>query len=145
MVEISTRPSYDGPIAVGMVFDFEPGKKHLYERLTISRIEGAHIWAFGRSGMTYYEEPDFRQRVVFISNEAPTKRTVPPQSQQGRYEGPIAVGMVFDFEAGKKHLYERLTISKVVGPRIWAFGRSGMTYYEEDDFRDSVARVPAES
>ena len=145
MVETSARPSYDGPIKLGMVFDFEPGQKHLYERLTISRIEGTHIWAFGRSGMTYYEEPEFRCRVVFVSAEAPMERSVPPQTLRERYAGPIAVGMVFDFEPGQKHLYERLTISKVVGPRIWAFGRSGMTYYEEDDFRDSIVPVPAES
>ncbi len=145
MVETAVRTSYEGPIAVGMVFDFEPGQRHLYERLTISRVEGAHIWAFGRSGMTYYEAPDFRTHVVFISAEPLTRRAPPPQVLQGRYDGPIAVGMVFDFEPGKKQLYERLTISKVVGPRIWAFGRSGMTYYEEDEFRDSVVRVPAES
>jgi hypothetical protein len=49
-----------------MVFDFEPGKKHQYERLTITRIQGPHIWARGRSGETYHEEPEFRGRVVVV-------------------------------------------------------------------------------
>lgn len=60
----SARAAYDGPIALAMVFDFEPGQKHLYERLTVWKTEGEHLYAFGRSGMTYYEEADFRQSVV---------------------------------------------------------------------------------
>lgn len=64
MSEVSPRAPYEGPIALGMVFDFEPGKKPLCERLMISKIEGPHLWAFGRSGETYHEESEFRARVV---------------------------------------------------------------------------------
>ena len=31
--------AYDGPLALGMVFDFEPGHKHRYERMTITRMQ----------------------------------------------------------------------------------------------------------
>src|SRR5262249_8356983 len=65
MAEASGHAPYEGPIALGMVFDYEPGKKHAYERLTITRREGQHIWAFGRSGETYHDEDDFRKAVVF--------------------------------------------------------------------------------
>lgn len=58
---------YAGPIEVGMVFDFEPGKKHKYERLTIERKEGQNVWARGRSGQTFYDEDEFRHSVVFVS------------------------------------------------------------------------------
>ena len=145
MAESETRVSYDGPIALGMVFDFEPGKKHLYERLTISKIDGPHLWAFGRSGETYHEESDFRKAVVFVAEKQPAKPRIVPQAVTRRYYGPIALGMVFDFEPGKKHLYERLTISKIDGPHLWAFGRSGETYHEEDEFRDRVVPVAGES
>ncbi len=145
MTEAQTRDRYDGPIAVGMVFDFEPGKKHLYERLTVTKIEGPHLWAFGRSGMTYYEEADFRKAVVLVADKPQTKPRPAPVPLRGRYQGPIALGMVFDFETGKKHLYERLTISKIEGPHIWAFGRSGETYHEENEFRDHVAPVASAS
>lgn len=138
----SMRAPYGGPIALGMVFDFEPGRRHLYERLTVSKIEGAHIWARGRSGETYYEERDFRNGVVFVAERQTPKPRAAPQPLVKRYDGPIAVGMAFDFEPGKKHLYERLTVSKIEGTHLWAFGRSGMTYYEEADFRSSVVPVP---
>ncbi|MGH7034210.1 MAG: hypothetical protein ACREFL_10810 [Stellaceae bacterium] len=138
----STRAAYDGPIALGMVFDFEPGKRHLYERLTISKIEGSHIWARGRSGETYYDERDFRSGVVFIADKQQPKTRAAPAPLVKPYDGPIAVGMVFDFEPGKKHLYERLTVWKTEGEHLYAFGRSGMTYYEEADFRQSVVPVP---
>jgi hypothetical protein len=144
MAQETVGVSYDGPIALGMVFDFEPGKKHLYERVTVSRIEGPHVWAFGRSGMTYYEEADFRKSVVFVADKAAPKPRAAPASLTRRYEGPITVGMAFDFEPGKKHLYERLTITKIDGPHLWARGRSGETYYLDDDFRNSVVPVPAD-
>jgi hypothetical protein len=142
MTQSALRQAYDGPIALGMVFDFEPGTKHLYERLTVSKIEGPHLWAFGRSGETYHEEADFRRAAVFVSDKPETKPRIVPLPFVARYDGPIALGMVFDFEPGKKHLYERLTISKIEGPNIWAFGRSGETYHEEDEFRNRVVRVP---
>src|SRR5882762_7499548 len=100
MTETVTRVAYDGPIALGMVFDFEPGKKHLYERLTISKIEGPHIWAFGRSGESYHEEGDFRKAAVFVSDKPVTKPRPTPLRFVARYDGPIALGMVFDFESG---------------------------------------------
>ncbi len=133
---------YDGPIELGMVFDFEPGKKHLYERLTISRREGPHIWAFGRSGESYHEDAEFRKAVVFVSDKPLAKKRPVPGVLSGRYEGPIEIGMVFDFEPGKKHLYERLTISRREGPHIWAFGRSGESYHEEDEFRNRIVHAP---
>ena len=68
----SARAIYDGPIALGMVFDFEPGKRHLYERLTVTKIEGPNIWARGRSGETYYDERDFRSGVVFVAERQPS-------------------------------------------------------------------------
>jgi hypothetical protein len=142
MSEAAPRTPYEGPIALGMVFDFEPGKKHRYERVTVSKIQGPNIWAFGRSGETYHEEKDFRTAVVFVAEKAAPKPVIAPVPLAGRYEGPIAPGMVFDFETGKKALYERLTIWKVEGEHLWALGRSGQTYYTADDFRDHVARVP---
>lgn len=135
---------YNGPIKLGMVFDYEPGKKHLYERLTVSKLDGPHIWAFGRSGESYHEEPDFREAVVLVS-ETPLEKPRPviaPLLQ--RYEGPIDIGMVFDYEPGKKHLYERLCITKRQGIHIWARGRGGESYHEEDEFRDSVVPVARE-
>lgn len=141
----AVKTGYEGPIALGMVFDFAPGKKHLYERLTISKIQGPHLWAFGRNGESYFEEGDFRQAVVLVS-ETPLVKRAPsvPAAITARYEGPIEIGMVFDFEPGKKHLYERLTISRRQGIHLWAFGRSGESYHEEDDFRGSVVPVVAE-
>lgn len=134
---------YAGRIEVGMVFDFAPGQRHKYERLTITKVEGAHIWARGRSGETYYEESDFRRAVAFVAAAAPAKQRPTPLLLERRYEGTIAPGMVFDFEPGKKHQYERLTITKVEGPHIWARGRSGETYYDAADFRDHVVTVEA--
>ena len=135
---------YQGPIELGMVFDFEPGKKNAYERLTITRREGKHIWAFGRSGETYHDEADFRQVVVFVADKPIIKPKPVPLPFNGRYEGPIDVGMVFDFETGKKHAYERLTITKRDGEHIWARGRGGESYHVENNFRDVVAFVPAD-
>ena len=137
----SARAAYDGPIALAMVFDFEPGQKHLYERLTVTKIEGPNIWARGRSGETYYDERDFRSGVVFVAEKQPPKPRASPAPLVKPYDGPIAVGMVFDFEPGQKHLYERLTVWKTEGEHLYAFGRSGMTYYEEADFRQSVVPV----
>jgi len=142
MAQERTAPAaYTGPIELGMVFDFEPGKKHKYERLTITRKEGPQIWARGRCGETFHEEPEFRKSVEFVSPKPLTKSRPTPQPLEGRYEGPIAVGMVFDFEPGKKHMYERLTITDLKGSHIWARGRCGQTYYEEPDFRDHVVAV----
>ena len=136
---------YEGELAVGMEFDYEPGKKHKYERLTIIEIKDANIWARGRSGMTYYEEPAFRKSVVFVAEE-PIKPTRPtPQKLQGRYEGGIEVGMVFDFEPGKKQKYERMTVRRFEDGHIWAYGRSGETFHEEDAFRDVVVPVASGS
>jgi hypothetical protein len=134
---------YSGPIEIGMVFDFEPGKKHRYERLTVSRKQGAKIWAYGRSGETFHDEPEFRKSVVFVADKLPVKPRPAPLPLAGRYEGPVALGMVFDFEPGKKHQYERLTITRIQGPHIWARGRSGETYHEEPEFRGRVVVVPA--
>jgi hypothetical protein len=33
------------------------------------KTEGEHLYAFGRSGMTYYEEADFRQSVVPVAKD----------------------------------------------------------------------------
>jgi len=56
---------YEGPIEPGMWFDFEPGKKHWYERLLVERKHGEHLWCRGgRSGQTYYQEPELRNHVV---------------------------------------------------------------------------------
>ena len=60
---------YGGPIALGMVFDFEPGKKNAYERLTITKLQGKHIWARGRGGESFYYENDFRDCVAFVPPE----------------------------------------------------------------------------
>src|SRR5208282_5531783 len=65
--EGAARPPYAGPIEPGMVFDFEPGKKHKYERLTITRKQGPQLWARGRCGETFHEEPAFRTSVVLVS------------------------------------------------------------------------------
>jgi hypothetical protein len=137
--------SYAGPIELGMVFDFEPGKKHKYERLTISRKQGAKIWAYGRSGETFHDEPEFRKAVVFVADRLPAKPRPEPLPLAGRYEGPIAVGHVFDFEPGKRHQYERLTITRIQGKHLWARGRSGETYHEEPEFRNHVVPVPPET
>jgi hypothetical protein len=137
------RSPYAGPIEPGMVFDFEPGKKHRYERLIITKKLGAQLWARGRSGETFHDEPDFRRSVVFVSGTVPATSRPVPMRLEKRYEGPIDIGMVFDFEPGKKHMYERLTITDLKGQHIWARGRCGQTYYEERDFRDHV--VPAQS
>ena len=133
---------YDGPLALGMVFDFEPGHKHRYERMTITRMQEDGIWCYGRSGETFHLAPEFRKSVVFVSDKPIKKPRPVPKPLAGRYDGPIAVGMRFDFEPGKKHQYERLTITDVKGKNIWARGRSGATFYEEPDFRQHV--VPAE-
>jgi hypothetical protein len=69
---------------------------------------------------------------------------MPGNQQRAPYEGPIELGMVFDCEPGKKHAYERLTITRREGPHMWAYGRSGETYHEENEFRDCVAFVPPE-
>jgi hypothetical protein len=136
------REPYEGPIELGMVFDFEPGKRHRYERVTIERKQGPHIWARGRCGQTFHEETEFRGSVVFVS-PTPLNRPRPaPLPLDGRYEGPIDVGMVFDFEPAKKHWYERMTIERKQGPHIWARGRSGQTFHEENEFRDHVVAVP---
>jgi len=132
---------YAGPIGPGMVFDYEPGRKERYERLTIDKKQGTHIWAWGRSGLTFYEEPDFRKSVVFIAPTSVAKPKPAPLTLQGRYDGPIEPGMWFDFEPGKKHWYERIIIERKQGEHIWCRGRAGQTYYEESDFRDHVVRV----
>jgi hypothetical protein len=142
--EGAVRSPYAGPIEPGMVFDFEPGKKHRYERLTVTKKLGPQIWARGRSGETFHEEPDFRRSVVFVAAKAVVPQRPMPMQLVKRYEGPIEIGMAFDFEPGKKHMYERLTITNLKGPHIWARGRCGATYYEEPDFRDHVVLVPRE-
>src|SRR5579872_4229253 len=116
--EGGARPPYAGLIEPGMVFDFEPGKTHKYERLTITRKEGPQLWARGRCGETFHEEPEFRKSVVFVSQTPLTKPRPVPMRLEKRYEGPIQVGMVFDFEPGKKHMYERLTITELKGTHI---------------------------
>jgi len=135
------RPAYAGPVEPGMVFDFDPGKKHRYERLTITRKEGPRLWARGRCGETFHEEPEFRKSVVLVSRTPLAKPRPAPLRLEKRYEGPLRVGMVFDFEPAKKHMYERLTITDLKGPHIWARGRCGQTYYEEQEFRDHVVPV----
>jgi len=140
--EAMARVPYAGPIEPGMVFDFEPGKKHKYERLVVTRRQGARLWATGRSAETFHNEPDFRAAVVFVSDRPSNKPRPEPMRLESRYLGPIVVGMVFDFEPGKRHQYERIIITDLKGPHIWARGRCGQTYYEEDDFRDHVVAVP---
>jgi hypothetical protein len=142
--DAAARPPYAGPIELGMVFDFETGKKHKYERLTITRKQGPRLWANGRCGQTFYNEQDFRDAVVLVSPTPLAKPRPVPMRLERRYEGPIELGMVFDFEPGKKHMYERLTITQLKGSHIWARGRCGQTYYDERDFRDHVVAVPAE-
>ena len=145
MADGQTQTPYDGPIKLGYVFDWEKGVKHRYERYTVMKMDGAHIWAWGRSGETFFEEPEFRRAAVFVADKPIVKpRPVPPSGPIVRYEGPIDVGMKFDYEPGKKHMYERLRIEKREGIHIWAQGRSGGTYYEEDDFRDRVVLVAPE-
>ena len=136
------RAPYAGPIEPGMVFDFEPGKKHKYERLTITQKQGPHLWARGRSGATFYDEAEFRKSVVLVSRTSLARPRPAPLALEGRYEGPIDVGMVFDFEPGKRHMYERLTITECRGSHIWARGRCGQTYYDAREFRDHVVPVP---
>jgi hypothetical protein len=134
--------AYAGSIAPGMVFDYEPGRKDRYERLTIDKTQGPHIWAWGRSGLTFYNEADFRNSVVFVAAK-PLPVTKPkPLAFEGRYEGPIEIGMWFDFEPGKKHWYERLLVERKQGEHLWCRGRSGQTYYQEPEFRDHVVLVP---
>ena len=135
---------YDVPIEIDMVFDFEPGKKNAYERLTITKRQGKHIWAYGRSGETYHDEDDFRRVVVFVADKPVIKPKPVPVPLHGRYEGPIEPGMVFDYEPGKKHAYERLTITKRQGDNIWARGRGGESFHYANEFRDCVAFVPPE-
>jgi hypothetical protein len=142
--EVTAHVPYAGPIEAGMVFDFEPGKKHKYERLVVTRRQGARIWATGRSAETFHNEPDFRAAVVLVSDRHVHKPRPEPMRLEGRYLGPIAVGMVFDFEPGKRHQYERLIVTELKGPHIWARGRCGQTYYQEEDFRDHVVAVPPE-
>jgi len=143
--EAAARRPYTGPIEIGMVFDFEPGKKHKYERLTVTRKEGPQLWTRGRCGETFHVEPEFRNAVVLVSQTPLTKPRPAPMRLDTRYEGPIGLGMVFDFEPGKKHMYERLTITELKGSHIWARGRCGQTYYDERDFRDHVVPVPSAS
>jgi hypothetical protein len=138
----SPRAPYAGAIEVGMVFDFEPGKKHKYERLTIMRKVGPQLWARGRCGETFHDEEAFRRAVVFVSETPLNPKRPAPQTLKGRYEGPIDTGMVFDFEPGKRHMYERLTITQYRGSNVWARGKSGLTYYDEGEFRDRVVPVP---
>jgi len=135
---------YAGPIDVGMVFDFEPGHKHRYERMTVARRQDEAIWCYGRSGETFHMEPEFRKSVVFVSDKPIAKPKPVPKPLTGRYEGPIAIGMQFDFEPGKRHQYERLTITDIKGSNIWARGRSGATFYEEPEFRDHVVAASPE-
>jgi hypothetical protein len=142
MAENAPGTPYEGPIEFGMVFDFEPGKKNAYERLTVTKRQGKHIWAYGRSGETYHDEDDFRKVVVFVAEKPLIKPKPVPVPLAGRYEGPIEIGMVFDYEPGKKHAYERLTITKRQGEQIWARGRGGESFHHEKDFRDCVAFVP---
>jgi hypothetical protein len=134
--------AYAGCIAPGMVFDYEPGRKDRYERLTIDKMQGPHIWAWGRSGLTFYDEADFRKSVVFVAAKPLPKVTPKPLPLDGRYEGPIEPGMWFDFEPGKKHWYERLLVERKHGEHLWCRGRSGQTYYQEPEFRNHV--VPAQ-
>jgi hypothetical protein len=142
MADGQSPTPYEGPIKLGYVFDWEKGKKHLYERYTVMKMDGTHIWAWGRSGETYFEEPEFRRAAVFVSDQPLVKpRAVPPAGPIKRYEGPIDLRMVFDYEPGKKHLYERLTILRREGTEIWATGRGGGSYHEEDDFRNHVVPV----
>jgi hypothetical protein len=138
---IAPRAPYTGPIRVGMVFDFEPGFKHRYERMTVTRMQEDGIWCYGRSGETFHIEPEFRKSIVLVADTPQTKPRPAPKPLTGRYDGLIAPGMVFDFEPGKRHQYERLTITDVKGPNIWARGRSGATFYEEQDFRGHVVRA----
>jgi hypothetical protein len=35
-----------------------------HERLLVERKHGEHLWCRGRSGQTYYQEPEFRNHVV---------------------------------------------------------------------------------
>jgi hypothetical protein len=144
MVEAVVITPYQGSIELGMVFDFEPGKKHAYERMTITRREGKHIWAYGRSGETYHDEDDFRKVVVFVADKPIIPPKPVPVPFAGRYEGPLDIGMVFDYETGKKHAYERMTITKRDGDHIWARGRGGESFHYANDFRDVVAFVPPE-
>ncbi|MFM9969369.1 MAG: hypothetical protein ACKVQK_13345 [Burkholderiales bacterium] len=132
---------YTGPIEVGMVFDYEPGKKHRYERMTIYRKEGANIWCRGRAGETFHTEPEFRNFVVFVAAKQEPKPRVVPGKLEKRYEGPVEAGMTFDYEPGKKHQYERLRITEKKGQQLWAIGRSGQTFYLESEFRDHVVPV----
>ena len=136
--QATARAPYTGPIALGMTFDFEPGRKNAYERMTVTRMQADGIWCYGRSGETFHIEPEFRKSVVFVSDKPNVKPRPVPKPLTKRYDGPIAKGMVFDFEPGKRHQYERLTITDVKGPNIWARGRSGATFYEEADFRNHV-------
>lgn len=144
MAEEGARAPYAGPIEIGMVFDFEPGKKHRYERVTVTRKAGTQLWAHGRSGETFHDEAAFRNSAVFVS-ETPLKKPNPaPARLERRYEGPLAVGMVFDFEPGKRHQYERLTITEMKGTHLWARDRCGQTYYDEREFRDHVVLAAKE-
>ena len=137
---------YQGSIELGMVFDFEPGKKHAYERMTITRREGKHIWAFGRSGETYHDEADFRQVVVFVADKPIIKKKL------SRCSHSLAAGGRADrcsawcsiSETGKKARRRvGMIVIKREGEHIWARGRGGESYHVENNFRDVVAFVPA--
>jgi hypothetical protein len=138
------RAPYAGPIETGMVFDFEPGQKHKYERLTVTDRRGSHIWARGRSGQSFHDEPEFRKSVVLVSPTPLAQPKAKPLPLEGRYEGPIEAGMMFDYEPGKRHVYERLTITECRGSHIWARGRCGQSYHKAGEFRDHVVPVPRE-
>lgn len=133
--------AYAGSIEPGMVFDYGLGRKDRYERLTIDKTDGPHIYVWGRSGLSFYDEADFRESVVFVAATPQIKPKPIPVALTGRYEGPIETGMWFDFEPGKKHWYERLLIERKQGEHLWCRGRSGQTYYKEPDFRNHVVPV----
>ena len=96
--------------------------------------------AYGRSGETYHDEDDFRKVVVFVADKPIIKPKPVPVPLSGRYEGPVEPGMVFDYETGKKHAYERLTITKRQGDNIWARGRGGESFHYENEFRRPAER-----
>ena len=126
-----------------MVFDFEPGKKHRYERLVIEKKVGVQLWAMGRCGQTFHMEPEFRKSVVLVAEKYTPKVKPTPGKFEKRYEGPIDIGMSFDFEPGKKHQYERLRVTKRQGENLWCMGRCGETFHTESEFRNHVVPVAA--
>ena len=78
---------YAGPIEIGMVFDFEPGHKHRYERMTVARRQDEAIWCYGRSGETFHMEPEFRKSVVFVSDEADRQAETGAEAAHGTLRG----------------------------------------------------------